>query len=81
MKDEILVETVQRAACLQNLDVANFATTDRAWFLDNTWSLLPENNESLRHQYLYTVQEFQNAVFKLNGFFSFLKPNVTFQSF
>ena len=81
MKDEILVESVQPAACLQNLDVASFATTDRAWFLDNTWSLLLENNESLRHQYFYTVHEFQKAVFKLNGFFSFLKMNVIFQSF
>lgn len=81
MNDEMLVESVQRAVCLQNLDVANFATTDCAWFLDNTWSILPENNESLRHQYLYTVQEFQSAVYKLHGFFAFLKPNVIFASF
>lgn len=81
MSEETLVEAVKRAVRTSNLDVANFATTDRAWFLDNTWSLLPETNESLRYQYLYTVQEFQKAVYKLYGFFSFLKPTVIFMSF
>lgn len=81
MKDDVLVRVVQLAATLQNLDVANFGTTDRAWFLDNTWSLLPETNESLRRQHLYTIQDFQNAVYKLNGFFSFLKPHLIFVSF
>ena len=81
MSDEDLVEAVRRAVRLSNLDVSNFATTDRAWFLDNTWSLLPETNEPLRQQYLYTVQEFQKAVFNLYGFFRFLKPTRIFMSF
>ena len=81
MSDKELVESVQRACILSNSDVGNFGTSDRLWFLDNTWSLLPETNESLRHQYLYTVKQFQHAVFKMNGFFGFLRPDVVFQSF
>lgn len=79
--DDELVKAVQRAVSLANRDVGNFGTEDRMWFLDNTWSLLPETNESLRHQYLYTVKEFQHAVFKMNAFFLFLDPGTIFASF
>eukprot|EP00542_Grammatophora_oceanica_P019659 CAMPEP_0194045486 /NCGR_PEP_ID=MMETSP0009_2-20130614/16814_1 /TAXON_ID=210454 /ORGANISM="Grammatophora oceanica, Strain CCMP 410" /LENGTH=472 /DNA_ID=CAMNT_0038690349 /DNA_START=63 /DNA_END=1481 /DNA_ORIENTATION=- len=81
MTEEELVLAVQRAALLSNRDLGNFGSEDRTWFLDNTWSLLPETNESLRHQYLYTAKEFQHAVFKMNGFFSFLQPERIFTSF
>lgn len=81
MNNEDLVKAVQRAARLSNLDVANFGSTNRAWFLDNTWSLLPETNESLRDQYLYSVAEFQKAIYNMYGFFCFLNPNVIFVSF
>lgn len=81
MTEEDLVKAVQRAARTSNLDVLNFSTKDREWFLDNTWSLLPETNESLRDQYLYSVQEFQKALFNLYGFFSFLQPSRVFVSF
>jgi hypothetical protein len=81
MTDEQVVTAVQRAVILSNEDVENFGTSDRAWFLDNTWSLLTETNEALRRQFLYSVMEFQFAVFKMNGFFNFLKPSVVFQQF
>jgi hypothetical protein len=63
------------------LFISSAGTDDRAWFLDNTWALLTETNEALRHQYLYSVMEFQFAVFKMNGFFNFLNPTVVFQQF
>eukprot|EP00522_Entomoneis_paludosa_P012864 CAMPEP_0172443088 /NCGR_PEP_ID=MMETSP1065-20121228/3402_1 /TAXON_ID=265537 /ORGANISM="Amphiprora paludosa, Strain CCMP125" /LENGTH=538 /DNA_ID=CAMNT_0013193183 /DNA_START=65 /DNA_END=1681 /DNA_ORIENTATION=+ len=76
-----IVQSVQRAADLGNSDVLNFGTKDVFWFLDNTWSLLPESNEGLRRHYLYTVQQFQFAVFKMYGFFCFLQPEVIFPYF
>ena len=76
-----MVQAVQRAVILANNDVGNFGTEDIFWFLDNTWSLLPESNEALRQEYLYTVNEFQFAVFKMNGFFNFLKADVIFGQF
>lgn len=79
--EDELVEAVQRAALLSNRDLGNFGSPDPAYFLDNTWGLLPELNQSLRHQFCYTVAEFHEAVVKMNGFFSFLKPNVIFASF
>lgn len=81
LTDEQLVESVQLAATMANEDVGNFGTEDLYWFLDNTWSLLPESNTCLRQQFLYTIMEYQKAVYSMNGFFNFLKPNVIFSSF
>eukprot|EP00527_Entomoneis_sp_CCMP2396_P000853 CAMPEP_0198140930 /NCGR_PEP_ID=MMETSP1443-20131203/4013_1 /TAXON_ID=186043 /ORGANISM="Entomoneis sp., Strain CCMP2396" /LENGTH=528 /DNA_ID=CAMNT_0043803509 /DNA_START=64 /DNA_END=1650 /DNA_ORIENTATION=- len=75
---EEVVTCVQRAADLSGADVLNFGTGDVFWFLDNTWSLLPESNEGLRRSHLYTVQQFQFAVFKMYGFFCFLQPEVIY---
>mmetsp|Transcript_11903 Transcript_11903/g.30199 ORF Transcript_11903/g.30199 Transcript_11903/m.30199 type:complete len:537 (+) Transcript_11903:115-1725(+) len=81
LSDEDLVKSVQRACLLSNSDVGNFGTTDRLYFLDNTWSLLPESNESLRNEYVYSVDHFHVALFKMYGFFGFLKPSVVFHEF
>ncbi|CAB9522539.1 expressed unknown protein [Seminavis robusta] len=81
LTDEECVKAVQLAATLANEDIGNFGTSDRYWFLDNTWSLLPETNTSLRQQFLYTIMEYQKAVFNMNGFFNFLDPNVIFSAF
>lgn len=61
LTDEQLIESVQLAAFLANEDIGNFGTEDRYWFLDNTWSLLPETNTSLRQQFLYTIMEYQKV--------------------
>ena len=79
--EEQCVLCVQRAAILSNEDVGNFGSEDQLWFLDNTWSLLPESNEALRHKLLYTVKDFQFGLFKMYGFFGFLKPSVIFNQF
>jgi hypothetical protein len=81
MPDEEIVTAVQRACILANEDVENFGTSDRTWFLDNTWSLMTETNEALRHQHLYSVMEFQFAIVKMNAFFNFLAPSVVFACF
>ncbi|KAI2499121.1 hypothetical protein MHU86_15391 [Fragilaria crotonensis] len=81
LSDDELVEAVQRAALLCNRDLGNFGSSDPAYFLDNTWSLLPELNKSLRHQFCYTIADFHEAVVKMNGFFPFLKPTMIFESF
>jgi hypothetical protein len=80
MTEKEIVELVQRAAVLANEDVGNFGSTDLAYFLDNSWMLLPELNESLRRQD-YTVKEYQYAIRKMYGFFNVLDPDVVFQSF
>jgi hypothetical protein len=82
LTEDDLVNSVQRACILANNDVGNFGSKDLHWFLDNTWSLLPETNETLRQQYLYTVKEFHLGIFKMAGFFNyFIRAELVFQSF
>lgn len=81
MSDEEMVESIQRAAILQNSDIGNFGSDDIYYFLDNTWSLLTETNITLRRSFLFTVMEFQHSLFKMNGFFHFLDPTWIFASF
>jgi hypothetical protein len=45
-------------------------------------SFLPlETNESLRDEYVYSVQQFHSALSKMYGFFGFLQPEVVFHQF
>lgn len=81
MSKSDLVESVELAVDLGNRDVGNFATTDRAWFLDNTWKLLPESNMPLRQRSIYAVSDFQSALQKTECFFVHLDPTSIFQTF
>ncbi|KJE89416.1 hypothetical protein, variant 2 [Capsaspora owczarzaki ATCC 30864] len=74
-------QAVRRAVRLANRDVANFAYTNSATFLDNTWRLLPETNHGLRNASSYTVREFRVSVQKMEGFLTFLQPEVIFSRF
>ena len=81
MGEAELAVAVGRAAIVGNRDVGNFASEDPTVFLDNTWKLLPETNESLRGRRLYTVSEYRLAIEKMIGFFATLEPEVVFQGF
>lgn len=74
-------EAVKRAVRLANRDVENFAYSNSADFLDNTWNLLPETNHELLNANSYTVQGYRKSLQKMEGFMKFLKPEVVFQQF
>ena len=74
-------EVLRRSVAVANRDVGNFASEDASWFLDNTWKLLPETNDSLRGQRLYTVAEYRMAMTKMEGFLSFLDAGVVFRAY
>lgn len=76
-----MVEAIQRAADLNNRNLGNFASEDAVFFLDHTWSLLPERSASLRRSYLYTVNDMCAACHEMEIFLSNLDTNVVFQSF
>jgi hypothetical protein len=78
--DEI-IETVQEGADLLNRQVGNMVTDDLAVFLDHTWSLLPEENASLRKHSLYTLYEYYSAIYKMMHFLSSLDPSAICVSF
>ncbi len=73
------VEMVRRAVRLANNDVGNFAESNPARFLDNTWKLLPETNPSLHTPNTYTVNEYRVALLKMEGFLSSLPAERVFR--
>jgi hypothetical protein len=79
--DEKMQAIVRQAVRVANRDVENFAFTSSAHFLDNTWNLLPETNHHLKSASSYTVQGYRTSIQKMEGFMSFLQPELVFQQF
>mmetsp|Transcript_58976 Transcript_58976/g.70980 ORF Transcript_58976/g.70980 Transcript_58976/m.70980 type:complete len:562 (-) Transcript_58976:33-1718(-) len=79
--EEEAIYAIKMATDLGNRDVGNFTTDDKAYFLDNTWKLLPESNIPLRQTNIYTMFEYQLALNKMEGFFNFLDPTTVYHSF
>lgn len=78
---DIQPAVVVQAVLLANRDVRNFAEEDAARFLDNTWKLLPESNPALQFGGLYTIERYAQALYKMHGFLSALKPETIFHRF
>lgn len=74
------VDAVKRSVRLANRDVENFASPSSANFLDNTWNLIPETNHELITA-AYGVGDYRRSMQKMQGFMSFLKPEVVFHQF
>jgi hypothetical protein len=78
---ECIVKTVKRAVRLANRDVQNFSSPIAAHFLNNTWNLLPETNHDLKNTNSYTVHGYRKSMQKMEGFISFLYPELVFRQF
>ncbi|HEY9743854.1 MAG TPA: hypothetical protein V6C90_25480 [Coleofasciculaceae cyanobacterium] len=76
-----IIEIVKRCVRLANRDVENFAYSDSADFLDNTWNLLPETNHELINANSYTVAGYRRSLKNMEGFMNFLSPEQVFQRF
>lgn len=69
------------ATALANHDVAGFAESDPAVFLSQTWLLIEESNKPLTAVGLYTIQEYRQALQRMDGFLAHLDPAAVFQHF
>lgn len=81
LTDEQMRETVKKAVRISNRDVISFSHESSAHFLANTWNLLPETNHNLTCCGFYTVRDYRVALLKMEGFLSYLKPEVIFRQF
>jgi hypothetical protein len=81
LTEEDLVDVIQRAADLNNRNLGNFASEDAVFFLDHTWSLLPERSKALRSSYLYSVNDICTACRDMEIFLTRLDATLVFQSF
>lgn len=81
LTEQDLIDSIQRAADLSNRNLGNFASEDAVFFLDHTWSLLPEWSSALRRSYLYSVNDMCKACHKMEVFLTNLDATLVFQSF
>jgi hypothetical protein len=81
LNDQEIVVAVQRAADFSNRNLGNFSSEDAVFFLDHTWSLLPERSRELRRFHLYSVNDMLHACQGIAEFFETLNPDLVFQSF
>lgn len=72
---------VSDAAALANRDVGGFAEADPGVFLSQTWLLIEESNKPLAAAGLYTLQEYRQALQRMDGFLAHLNPVAVFQHF
>lgn len=72
---------VEKCVRVANRDIDNFGSENPADFLNNTWNLIPETNHGLLNASTYTVNGYRVALQKMEGFLSFLNPEVVFRRF
>ena len=72
---------VKDAVSVSNRDIRNFADDDIRYFLDKTWSLLPESNGHFKLTDAYSVVDYRVALQKMEGFLSFLQSENIFRTF
>jgi hypothetical protein len=70
--------TVRCALDFANKDVASFSEPDVGDFLDATWKLLPELNETLRMHEIYSIRSYREALMKMVQFQNELDPEHIF---
>jgi hypothetical protein len=81
MKDAEIEDTLCGAVIFANGDVDSFAEKDTSMFLDGTWKLLPETNETLRSGRIYSIKEYRRALEKMAGFLGYLNPDNVFHTY
>ncbi len=81
LSDQELQETVKKGVRIANRDVSSFANPSPAYFLANTWNLLPETNHNLTVCNTYTVLDYRLAIQKMEGFMSILTPELIFRKY
>lgn len=81
LSSEEMEETMRESVRLANRDVSSFAHTNTAYFLDNTWILLPETNHNLINTNSYTVKDYRLAIQKMESFLYSLQPELIFSQF
>lgn len=78
LQDSEITEIVIEAVYFANHDVSNFAEKHPAYFLDNTWRLLPETNPILMASKVYTIKKYRNALERMEIFFQQIDVNLIF---
>lgn len=73
--EEWMIDTVRKAAVTANYDLSSFDSTDRDFFMDSSWKLLPEARPILLREDC-PLSEFLNELRALQGRTKFLQSAV-----
>jgi hypothetical protein len=76
-----IIQMVTVALYFANHDVINFAEKHPAYFLDNTWKLLPETNPILMTSKVYTVKKYRTALERMEIFFQQIDLSLIFHRY
>ena len=80
--EETQIQAILKAAvAFANQDVQNFAEEDPGNFLDSTWKLLPESNQALRSQELYSIRDYRKALTQTADFLDRIDPDLVFHRY
>lgn len=72
---------VEMGVRVANRDIGNFGSEHPAEFLNNTWNLIPETNHDLVQVNTFSIRGYRISLQKMEGFLSFLKPEVVFRRY
>jgi hypothetical protein len=81
LQDSEVIKMVSDSLYFANHDVINFADKHPAYFLDNTWKLLPETNPILVTSKVYTVKKYRNALERMEIFFQQMDLTLIFHRY
>lgn len=81
LAEEEIFKMVSQALYFANYDVSNFAEKHPAYFLDNTWKLLPETNPVLMSSKVYTIKKYRTALERMEIFFQQIDLSLIFHRY
>jgi hypothetical protein len=81
MRDAEIIQIVSDSVHFANHDVINFAQKHPAYFLDNTWKLLPETNPILMTSKVYTIKKYRAALERMEIFFQQMDLSLIFHRY
>ncbi len=78
---EDISRLITDAVVLANRDVVSFSASDPGYFLSATWLLIEESNAPINPIGIYSIQEYRNALLRMERFLGSLNPEHVFHSF
>ena len=75
------MHAVEMGVRVANRDIGNFGSEHPAEFLNNTWNLIPETNHDLVQVNTFSIRGYRISLQKMEGFLSFLTPEVVFRQY
>ncbi len=76
-----VVQAMREAIKIANRDVAGFAESNPGKFLSATWQLIEESNAPLADIRVYTLQDYRNALARMEKFLAGLNPDYIFRQY